>query len=124
MTGAGQAGLGPAGPRHWSEPRVRRWLEARGWRTLDANVTVRGGELDLVMHDGASIVVVEVRQRRDEVRGGGAESVDARKRARVRRAAAQWLAARGLHEAPVRFDVVVVRGDAATARVRWVRDAL
>lgn len=110
--------------RHWSEPRVRRWLEARGWRTLDANVAVRGGELDLVMDDGESIVFVEVRQRRGDERGGPAASVDERKRARLRRAAAVWLAARGLHEARVRFDVVAVRGDEGNARVRRIRDAL
>jgi putative endonuclease len=115
---------GPAPARHWSEPRVRRWLERRGWRTLACNVATRGGELDLVMLHGETIVFVEVRQRGDDARGGAAESLDGRKRARVRRAAAAWLAARGWHEAPVRFDAALVRGGPDGARVTLVRDAL
>lgn len=111
------------GERHWSEPRVRRWLEAQGWRTLDANVCERGGELDLVMDDGSAIVFVEVRQRRGDSHGGAAESVDAGKQRRLRRVAARWLAARGWHDAPVRFDVVLVQGSAERARVRRVPDA-
>ena len=109
--------------RHWAEPRVRRWLEARGWTTLAENVTFRHGELDLVMRDGHTIVFVEVRQRASGQRGGAGESLVARKRARVRRAAAAWLAARALHEASVRFDAALVRGDADAARVTLIRDA-
>jgi putative endonuclease len=109
--------------RHWAEPRVRRWLEARGWTTLAENATCRHGEIDLVMRDGDTIVFVEVRQRSSAERGGAGESLDARKRARVRRAAAAWLASRALHEARVRFDAALVSGDADAARVSLVRDA-
>lgn len=113
----------PASARHWAEPRVRRWLEARGWRTLAENVRFRHGELDLVMLDEGVIVFVEVRQRRSERHGGAAASLDRRKHARLRRAAATWLAAHGLHETAVRFDAALVSGDAADARVVLVRDA-
>ncbi len=113
----------PERSRHWSEPRVRRWLERRGWRTLGANVTSRHGELDLVMADGATIVFVEVRQRRSDAFGGAAASLAAAKQARVRRAAAVWLAERALDESSVRFDAVLVRGGPERARVKLVRDA-
>jgi putative endonuclease len=111
------------GARHWAEPRVRAWLEARGWTTLAENAACRYGEIDLVMRDGETIVFVEVRQRTSAGRGGPGESLVARKRARVRRAAAAWLASRALHEASVRFDAALVSGDAAAARVTLVRDA-
>ncbi len=110
-------------PRHWAEPRVRRWLEARGWSTLAENATFRHGEIDLVMRDGDTIVFVEVRQRTSAGWGGPAESLVARKRERVRRAAAAWLVARALHEASVRFDAALVHGDAEAARVTLIRDA-
>jgi len=121
---AARALTGRGGPsRHWAEPRVRRWLEARGWTTIAENATFRHGEIDLVMRDGDTIVFVEVRQRASVGRGGPGESLVARKRTRVRRAAAAWLAARGCHEASVRFDAALVRGDADAARVTLVRDA-
>jgi putative endonuclease len=98
-------------------------LEDRGWTTLGANVSVRGGELDLIMADGDAVVFVEVRQRRSSDHGGAAESLDRRKTERVRHAAQIWLARHGRHEHPVRFDAVLVDGDAAAPRVRLVHDA-
>ena len=110
-------------PAHWAEALARAALERRGWRTVAANARVPGGELDLVMHDGRSLVFVEVRQRRGEEQGGAAESLVARKRARVRRAAALWLARHGGDDRPVRFDAVLVDGDHRAPRLRLVRDA-
>jgi len=109
--------------RHWAEELARAALERRGWTTVEANARVPGGELDLVMHDGHSLVFVEVRQRRGEEHGGAAESLVARKRARVRRAAALWLARHGGDDRPVRFDAVLVDGDRRAPRLRLVRDA-
>ena len=83
----------------------------------------RGGELDLVMQDGDAVVFVEVRQRRGGAFGGAAASLDVRKQAKVRRAAALWLARRGRHEDPVRFDAFLVEGDEPAPTVRHVRDA-
>jgi putative endonuclease len=118
----GDAALTPPAP-HWAEERARRALERLGWTTLAANARTRGGEIDLVMADGATLVFVEVRQRSRGAHGGAAESLDARKRDRVRRAAAQWLARQGHHDASVRFDAVLVDGGPDSPRVRLVRDA-
>ena len=108
---------------HWAERLARAYLEGRGLVTLEANVPSRGGELDLVMRDGQAIVFVEVRQRGHAGFGGAAESLDARKRAKVRRAAERWLARHGRHEDPVRFDAFLVDGDEAAPDVRHVPDA-
>ena len=127
-TRAGDAALTPAAPAptprpHWAEALARRALERLGWTTLAANARTRGGEIDLVMDDGDAVVFVEVRQRSHAGHGGAAESLDARKRARVRRAAEQWLGRHGRHDQPVRFDAVIVDGGPGAPRVRLVRDA-
>jgi putative endonuclease len=108
---------------HWAEALARRALERLGWTTIAANARTRGGEIDLVMADGDVVVFVEVRQRAGGAHGGAAESLDGRKRARVRRAAAQWLARHGRHDDAVRFDAVLVDGAPDGPRVRLVRDA-
>jgi putative endonuclease len=113
----------PAPAPHWAERLARAELEARGLVTLEANVRSRGGELDLVMQDGDAVVFVEVRQRGRGGFGGAAASLDARKQAKVRRAAERWLARHGRHEDPVRFDAFLVDGDEATPSLRHVRDA-
>lgn len=99
--------------RHWAEGAARAWLEARGWTLLDANAVVRGGELDLVMRQGRTLVFVEVRQRRAGRFGDAAESLTPAKRARLRRAARRWAHARyGRVDLPMRIDAVLVRGAA------------
>jgi len=110
------------------EAAARRHLLAAGLRELAANARYRGGELDLVMLDGADreacIVFVEVRYRRSTGFGGGAASVDAGKRRRLLHAAQRFLAAHpALRDAPCRFDVVDASGDPDSPTLHWLRDA-
>ena len=57
------------------ELKARRWLEGKGLRFVAANVRGRGGEIDLIMKDGQTIVFVEVRYRQSSRFGGAAASV-------------------------------------------------
>jgi putative endonuclease len=106
------------------EAQARAWLEAAGLRAVATNASFRGGELDLVMLEGDTLVFVEVRYRRSSRFGDGAASVDAGKRRRLVRAAQAFLAAhRTFREASCRFDVVQATGDPAAPRFDWLRDA-
>jgi len=97
-------------------------LRAAGLADLAANANFRGGELDLVMRDGEAVIFVEVRYRRNASFGGGAASIDARKRARLVHAAQLFLAVHpSLANAPCRFDVVEAEGE--PPRLNWIRDA-
>lgn len=99
-------------------------LERHGLRLRDRNVTYRFGELDLVLDDGDILVFAEVRYRRASGFGDGAVSVDGRKRQRIARAAAAYLAAQpALARRPCRFDVVAASGDPAAPRFDWIRNA-
>lgn len=104
---------GPQQPaRHWAEDVARRHLEGRGWRTLARNYRLRGGELDLVMEHGNSVVVVEVRQRRNARFGAPAETIDHRKLARLRRTVQHYLAFELRRPtAAVRLDAILILGD-------------
>ncbi|OON41839.1 YraN family protein [Izhakiella australiensis] len=103
------------------EQQARRWLEKAGLRFIAANARFRGGELDLIMRDGCTLVFVEVRYRRDDRFGGAAASVTRSKQHRLKQAAACWLAGKGarFRNAPCRFDVVAVTGN----QVQWLRNA-
>jgi putative endonuclease len=105
-----------------------------GWTILTRNVHVGRHELDLVAVDPgppAALVIVEVRWRRSRGFGLPEETVDHRKRTRVRQAA-YGLLDRGsmpdgspIPRLPLRFDLVVIEpGEgAAEPRVRHYRAA-
>ena len=106
------------------EAAARAHLELAGLRTLAANVGYRGGELDLVMGDGDTLVFVEVRYRASSAFGGGFASVDHGKRRRLVRAAQLYLASHpALAMRPCRFDVAEASGDPAAPQIRWLKDA-
>ena len=119
----------PRDPRHArgvaAEAAARAHLERQGLRTLLANFRTRAGELDVVMDDAGTLVVVEVRCRADGRCGGALGSVVGRKQHRIVAAAALLLRCRpALARRPMRFDVVaVVPGADAGFACDWVRDA-
>ncbi len=105
-------------------------LLAAGWRVLGRQVRVGRAELDIVAIDQAlpqRLVIVEVRARSSRDFGLAEETVDARKRIRLRRAA-QALRERGqladgtpVPPLPLRLDLVVVEPSATQdgpARIR------
>lgn len=107
-----------------SEDAALAFLQAQGLRLLARNARARGGELDLVMQDGASLVFVEVRYRSDPAFGGALASVDRGKRRKLVRAAQLYLARNPrLANTPCRFDVIAASGDPLAPRMEWLRDA-
>jgi len=91
-----------------AEDAAARFLARQGYEVVARNVWLCGAEVDLVARDGDVVVFVEVRSRSNRRFGTAAETVRARKIARVARAAQAYLALNGLSRAPARFDVVGV----------------
>ena len=99
-------------------------LERSGLAQIARNYRCRQGEIDLVMRDRDTIVFVEVRYRRSRRFGGGIDSVDARKRARIVRAASAFLADHPrLAACACRFDVLAIGDDADAPALNWLRNA-
>lgn len=107
-----------------AENAARRFLEARGVRLIERNFRCRSGEIDLVMQEGTTVLVVEVRYRRDATLVHPALTVTARKRRRLLHATALLLRARPeLRDRPLRFDVLALCGDLRAPRCDWLRGA-
>jgi putative endonuclease len=103
-----------------------RHLESQGLRLLERNYRCRAGEIDLVMLDGSTLVMIEVRSRSSAEHGGAAATVGSRKQRRFVLAAQHLMLTRPAYRRlAARFDVVAI--DAAAAgeppRVTWIRDA-
>jgi putative endonuclease len=107
-------------PRNRAERRAAWWYRLHGYRILDTNVWLGGGELDIVARRGRCIVFCEVKSRTSDGFGDALEAVGAVKAARVRRAAESWLARHPEAQAlAVRFDVIADR----SGRLEHVPDA-
>lgn len=89
-----------------AEALVASYLEARGWVILARNARVGRDEIDLVALDGATLVCVEVRQRRKGAMVSALASVTPAKQRRMRRAALRLAAEREARE--LRVDVAAV----------------
>ena len=101
-----------------AEEAAANFLARQGLQIVARNYRTRMGEIDLVARDGATLVFVEVRMRSSNHYGGGAESIGARKQARIVAAARQDLA-RLRREPPCRFDVVTLDSGSP----EWLRAA-
>lgn len=91
-----------------AEALVERHLVACGYELLARNHCIRGGEVDLVLTQGETVVFVEVKRRREGALVGALESVTITKQRRIVRAALDFALRHGLTERSMRFDVVAV----------------
>ena len=98
------------------------FLVARGLTIVTRNFRVRRGEIDLIARDGATLVFVEVRLRRNQAFGGAGASITHAKTARLTTAARVYLS-RLPAEPPCRFDAVLLDG-LDPSRIVWERDIL
>jgi putative endonuclease len=95
----------------FGEEVAARWYERAGYDVIGRNWRCASGELDLVVRRGPLVVFCEVKTRSSDRYGTPAEAVTYRKRMRLRRLAAAWLAScEGPSGRMVRFDVAAVRG--------------
>jgi putative endonuclease len=100
------------------EDLAARYLRSAGYTIVHRNLRGPAGEIDIVATDGDVVVFVEVKARRNRTFGSAVAAVDARKRRRMRAAAADYLQFFAPN-ARARFDVLTIDGP----RVRLLRGA-
>lgn len=92
----------------YGEALAARHLVTAGMVLLDHNWRCPEGEVDLVLRDGTTLVVCEVKTRRSAAYGSPLEAVGPAKFGRLRRLAALWMVDHGEHCEDVRIDLVGV----------------
>ncbi len=106
----------------YGERLAARHLVGQGMVVLDRNWRCDAGEIDLVLRDGAVLVVCEVKTRTSDVCGTPHEAVTPEKLARLARLGARWAEAHGVHPPETRIDLVAVhrprRGPSTVEHVR------
>lgn len=110
------------------EAKALRHLERQGLKLLERNFTIRGGEIDLIMEEGNTLVFVEVRYRASQGYGSALESVDQRKQARILNTAQYFMQKMNLWDRPARFDVLAIEAASGKTlfkrhKITWVKAA-
>ncbi len=118
-TAASRQALGAYGERIAEEH-----LLAQGMVLLDRNWRCSAGEIDLVLRDGAVLVVCEVKTRSSNDHGTPHEAITDAKLDRLHRLGTAWATARGVSPQEMRIDLVAVlrprRGAAEVDHVRGI----
>lgn len=103
-----------------AEDQAHDFLVSEGLTLICRNYRCKQGELDLVMRDHQSLVIVEVRFRKSDAFGSALESVTHSKKARIIAATQHYLSTLRTTDCPLRFDVVAISGN---GDFNWIKNA-
>lgn len=103
-----------------AEAIAARHLESQRVQIIARNYRCRGGEVDLIGLEGATLVFFEVRLRSSSDFGGASASVTYHKQRRLILAAQHFLI--GKKPGACRFDVIAMSALDADS-IEWIRDA-
>ncbi len=93
-----------------AEDLAEQMLRKKGYRILERNLRIAGGELDLIADDQGTLVFIEVKARRGNRFGGAPYAVTTRKKQQIIKLALCYLSQRGLTNKQCRFDVILAVG--------------
>ncbi|MDP3837504.1 MAG: YraN family protein [Methylococcales bacterium] len=102
-----------------AEQQAHDFLLKQGLKSVARNFRCKQGELDLIMLDNNTLVIIEVRFRKTDKYGSAAESVTHSKQARIIAATHIYLATQKINK-PIRFDVVALSGN---GKIDWIQNA-
>ena len=108
---------------HW-EKTAESFLRDQGLKLLNRNFSSRFGEIDLIMEDEKTVVFIEVKFRKNNQHGSGADAVTFHKQNRISRTAA-WYLAMNTHRAEqfCRFDVISIDPKKRDQGIDWIKNA-
>ena len=92
----------------YGEGVAARHLAGLGMAVLERNWRCAEGEIDIVLRDGSTLVVCEVKTRTSLVAGTPHEAITDAKLARLKLLGERWAEERGVHPAGIRVDLVAV----------------
>ncbi len=95
---------------NYAEDYAEMFLKNNGHKILERNFSTKYGEIDIITQKNEYIVFVEVKFRKNNDFGGGAEAIDFRKQERIKKTSQIYLQKKKISSF-VRFDVVLITTD-------------
>ncbi len=99
------------------------YLKLSGYRILEQNYRNRIGEIDIIAREGATLVFVEVKARKDDRFGPPKAAVTLKKQQKISRIALAYLKETRQMDRRARFDVVSIQTAVMPPRIELIRNA-
>lgn len=99
-------------------------LKKSGYKILDRNYRIRGGEIDVVARDGQELVFIEVKARYGSQYGSALESITPWKIKALKKTALFYIQKIKWGNKPYRFDLVTIDHDFGETKIEVVRNII
>ena len=100
------------------------YLQKQGLTLITRNYRCRYGEIDLIMHDNATLVFIEVRYRKANNQVDAATSIDHFKQAKIIRSAQYYLHQHQATNQLARIDVLLITEQSCQPIIDWIPNAI
>ncbi len=94
----------------WGEDLAAAFLEEKGYTIIERDWKSGHHDLDIVAKDGSTLVIVEVKTRRNRLYGNPEEAIDYRKRRSLLSAINHYTKSHRIYS-NVRFDIISIVGN-------------
>ena len=106
----------------WGEDIAASFLEKKGYKILLRDWKSGHHDLDIIAQDEDTIVIIEVKTRRNRLFGDPEEAVDYRKRLSLQTAINHFVKSHHIN-APIRFDIISIVGTiGSTTEIDHIKD--
>ncbi|MBR6841222.1 MAG: YraN family protein [Prevotella sp.] len=93
----------------WGEALAAEYVEKQGYEILERDWKSGHHDLDIIAKDEDTLVIIEVKTRRNRLFGDPEEAIDYKKRLSLQSAINHYVKSHRIN-APVRFDVISIVG--------------
>ena len=102
------------------EEKAAKYLEQNGYTIIDVNFNCKIGEIDIIAKDKEYLVFVEVKYRKNLLKGDPSEAINYYKQRTITKVAQYYLLKKRMSfNIPCRFDVVVIIDE----QIRLIKNA-
>lgn len=101
-----------------AEEQAHQFLIEKGLKPICRNYRCKLGELDIIMSDQQSLVIIEVKYRKTDQFGSALENITRTKQSRIIAATQMYLSTQKV-DCPIRFDVIAISGN---GKIEWVQN--
>ena len=106
----------------WGEELAAEYLQEKGYEIIERDWKSGHHDLDIIAKEGGTLVIVEVKTRRNRLFGDPEEAIDYRKRKSLQSAINHYVKSHRV-KATVRFDIISIVGTiGSTPEIDHIKD--